>query len=128
MAVSPDDAPAACWGATLLTAAVIIPSIMQKRAHEITLHHALVVLGFATMSTIATFASAPFCSFWRAADFPYVLENPRQTTSLAPPTPTTPTSTTLKDKPDLSAEVVVVSLPATPASGTRVNTPSPVRG
>jgi len=123
MAVSPEDAPAACWAAALLTSAVIIPSIIQKKSREITLHHALVVLGFATMSTIATFASAPFCSFWRAADFPRGLED-SQTTMVPVNNSLFATSmTAIPQNTCLTTEVVGGS----PATSTGLNTPSVVR-
>ncbi|KAH7068583.1 hypothetical protein BKA62DRAFT_735474 [Auriculariales sp. MPI-PUGE-AT-0066] len=103
------DAPAACWGAALLTMAVIIPAFMQKKAGEITLHHALVVLNFATMSTIAAFASAPLCTFWRAADLPAVLEV-RHSTADIHPLPPSP-----EQKKNLTSAVVVDITPDPPA-------------
>ncbi|KZV95509.1 hypothetical protein EXIGLDRAFT_834322 [Exidia glandulosa HHB12029] len=70
MAISPDDAQAACWSAAILTASVILPAITQKKLHELTLHHAMLCLNFATLSTIAALASAPVCGIWRAPDYP----------------------------------------------------------
>lgn len=70
MAISPEDSPAACWAAALLTMAVILPAIIQKRLKQLTLHHAMLCLNFATLSAIAALASAPVCEVWRAPDFP----------------------------------------------------------
>ncbi|KZV90003.1 hypothetical protein EXIGLDRAFT_750866 [Exidia glandulosa HHB12029] len=70
MAISPDDAQAACWSAAILTASVIIPAMVQKAMKKLTLHHAMLCLNFATMSAVAALASAPVCDVWRAPDFP----------------------------------------------------------
>ncbi|EJD50494.1 hypothetical protein AURDEDRAFT_150200 [Auricularia subglabra TFB-10046 SS5] len=65
VALSPEDSPGAAWGATLLTAAIVIPAIAQKKQGELTLYHATLVLDFTTLSSLASLAVAPLCPMWR---------------------------------------------------------------
>jgi hypothetical protein len=44
------------WSATILTAAMVIPAIIQKSQQTLTLYHATLVLNFATFSSIASLA------------------------------------------------------------------------
>jgi len=63
--LSPEDSPAAAWAATLLTAAIIIPAMIQKKGINLTLYHATLALNFATLSSLASLAAAPMCPIWR---------------------------------------------------------------
>lgn len=51
-----------------LTGALVIPAMIQKFQEQMTLHHATLVLNFATLSTIATVATAPMVPIWRKKD------------------------------------------------------------
>lgn len=48
-----------------LTGALIIPAIIQKAQQNLTLHHAVLVLNFATLSCVASLSSAPLVPIWR---------------------------------------------------------------
>ncbi|KZV95470.1 hypothetical protein EXIGLDRAFT_748131 [Exidia glandulosa HHB12029] len=63
--LSPEDSPGAAWGATLLTAAIVIPAMVQKKELELSLYHATLVLNFTTLSSLASLAVAPLCPIWR---------------------------------------------------------------
>ncbi|KAH7097636.1 hypothetical protein BKA62DRAFT_774105 [Auriculariales sp. MPI-PUGE-AT-0066] len=65
VALSPEDSPGAAWGATLLTAAIIVPAMVQKKQLQLSLYHATLVLNFATLSSLASLAVAPLCPIWR---------------------------------------------------------------
>lgn len=41
--------------------------MIQKLQRQLTLHHAILVLNFATLSTIASLASAPMVPIWRGS-------------------------------------------------------------
>ncbi|KAG8899191.1 hypothetical protein FRB99_006883 [Tulasnella sp. 403] len=64
--LSPEDAASGAWASAVLTGALIVPAMIQKFQRQLTLHHAVLVLNFATLSTIATMASAPMVPIWRA--------------------------------------------------------------
>ncbi|KIO28097.1 hypothetical protein M407DRAFT_72334, partial [Tulasnella calospora MUT 4182] len=66
--ISPDDGAEAAWASTILTGALVIPAMIQKFQEQMTLHHATLVLNFATLSTIATVATAPMVPIWRKTD------------------------------------------------------------
>ncbi|KAG8895457.1 hypothetical protein FRC01_012352, partial [Tulasnella sp. 417] len=66
--ISPDDGAEAAWASTILTGALVIPAMIQKFQEQMTLHHATLVLNFATLSTIATVATAPMVPIWRKQD------------------------------------------------------------
>ncbi|KAG8986978.1 hypothetical protein FRB94_002316 [Tulasnella sp. JGI-2019a] len=70
MVMSPEDAAGGAWAATVLTAALIIPAIIQKTQQNITLHHSVLVLNFATLSCVASLASAPLVPIWRGVRRP----------------------------------------------------------
>jgi hypothetical protein len=63
---SPEDSTQGAWSAAMLTAAEIIPALVQKWKGTLTLHHATLVMNFATLSTLASLAAAPRCSIWRS--------------------------------------------------------------
>src|ERR1700761_6344586 len=48
----------------MLTMAVVIPAIIQKRQGQLTIYHATQVLNFATISCLANLAVAPMCRIW----------------------------------------------------------------
>ncbi|KAG8863339.1 hypothetical protein FRB96_008831 [Tulasnella sp. 330] len=70
MVMCPEDAAAGAWASTVLTAALIIPAIIQKAQQNITLHHSVLVLNFATLSCVASLASAPLVPIWRGMKRP----------------------------------------------------------
>ncbi|TBU42273.1 hypothetical protein BD309DRAFT_963385 [Dichomitus squalens] len=59
------DSVPTTWAATLLTGALVIAAMVQKHNQSITLHHAILVLNFATLSCISSLAVAPTLSIWR---------------------------------------------------------------
>ncbi|KIO25897.1 hypothetical protein M407DRAFT_24750 [Tulasnella calospora MUT 4182] len=63
--LSPDDSAAGAWASTVLTGALVIPALRAKMKRELTLHHATLVLNFATLSTVASVAVAPMVPIWR---------------------------------------------------------------
>lgn len=52
-------------GHAKLTMALVVPAINSKMKNELTLHHATLVLNFATLSTITSVSSAPMVPIWR---------------------------------------------------------------
>ncbi|KZP05942.1 hypothetical protein FIBSPDRAFT_1053818 [Athelia psychrophila] len=68
VALSPDESPSAAWASTLLTIAMVVPAIIQKKQKTLTLYHATLVLNFATFSSISSLAVAPLCTVWRQID------------------------------------------------------------
>lgn len=66
--ISPEEGAEAAWASTILTGALVIPAMIQKFQENMTLHHATLVLNFATLSTIATVATAPMVPIWRKKD------------------------------------------------------------
>ncbi|GBE85478.1 hypothetical protein SCP_0706650 [Sparassis crispa] len=68
---SPRDAVASAWASTLLTGGLVIAAIVQKINTNITLHHALLTLNFATISCISSLAVAPLLPIWclRPSDY-----------------------------------------------------------
>ncbi|THH31596.1 hypothetical protein EUX98_g2587 [Antrodiella citrinella] len=63
--LSPRDSVPSAWAATLLTGSLIIAAIVQKTRQSLTLHHATLVLNFATLSCISSLAAAPMLPIWR---------------------------------------------------------------
>ncbi|KAG8949120.1 hypothetical protein FRC04_009066 [Tulasnella sp. 424] len=63
--LSPEDSAAGAWASTILTGALVIPALRAKFKSELTLHHATLVLNFATLSTVASVAAAPMVPIWR---------------------------------------------------------------
>lgn len=66
--LSPNDSASGTWAAAILTAAVIIPAMVQKRNQTLSFYHAVLVLNFATLSCITSLATAPMCTVWRAKE------------------------------------------------------------
>ncbi|KAG8956109.1 hypothetical protein FRC03_010953, partial [Tulasnella sp. 419] len=62
---SPEDAAQGAWASTVLTSALTIPALIQKFQGALSLHHATLVLNFATLSTISSLAVAPMVPIWR---------------------------------------------------------------
>ncbi|KAG8992141.1 hypothetical protein FRB94_011942 [Tulasnella sp. JGI-2019a] len=65
VAVSPSDAAAGAWSSTILTAALIGPALLQKAQVNMTLHHAYIVAGLGTLSSVSSLATAPMVPIWR---------------------------------------------------------------
>ncbi|KAI0088653.1 hypothetical protein BDY19DRAFT_178615 [Irpex rosettiformis] len=65
IAFSPSDSVPTAWAGTLLTLALVIASFVSKQGHNLTLHHATLVLNFVTLSTISSLAVAPMLPIWR---------------------------------------------------------------
>ncbi|KAG9018851.1 hypothetical protein FRB90_008964 [Tulasnella sp. 427] len=63
--LSPEDSAAGAWASTILTGALVLPALRAKMQRQLTLHHAVLVLDFATLSTIASIAAAPMVPIWR---------------------------------------------------------------
>ncbi|KAI8986292.1 hypothetical protein BD414DRAFT_546366 [Trametes punicea] len=63
--VSRRDSVPSTWASTLLTASLVIASMVQKGNQAITLHHATLTMNFATLSCISSLAVAPTLSIWR---------------------------------------------------------------
>ncbi|CAL1713793.1 unnamed protein product [Somion occarium] len=63
--VSPRDSVASAWAGTLLTMALIIAAMVQKIKLQLTLHHATLVLNYATLSCIGSLAVSPLLPIWR---------------------------------------------------------------
>ncbi|CAL1713780.1 unnamed protein product [Somion occarium] len=63
--VSPRDSVPSAWAGTLLTTSLVIAAIVQKVNHTLTLHHATLIMNFATLSCISSFAVAPMLPIWR---------------------------------------------------------------
>ncbi|KAK7682320.1 hypothetical protein QCA50_014524 [Cerrena zonata] len=63
--VSPRDSVPSAWAGTLLTGSLVIAAIVQKAKHTITLHHAILIMNFATLSCISSLAVAPMLPIWR---------------------------------------------------------------
>ncbi|KAL4247912.1 hypothetical protein ABKN59_006787 [Abortiporus biennis] len=63
--LSPSDSVASAWGSTLLTSCLIIAAIVQKYRNLLSLHHATLVLVFATLSCISSLTAAPMLPIWR---------------------------------------------------------------
>ncbi|KZT12241.1 uncharacterized protein LAESUDRAFT_754731 [Laetiporus sulphureus 93-53] len=62
---SPEDAVASAWAGALLTAALVIAGFVQKKMDMISLHHATLVLNYATLSCISSLGIAPILPLWR---------------------------------------------------------------
>ncbi|KAF8315132.1 hypothetical protein DL93DRAFT_922422 [Clavulina sp. PMI_390] len=58
------DSASGSWSGSVLTAALVIPAMWQKFHQNITLHDAVLVLNFATLSCVASIAVAPMCDIW----------------------------------------------------------------
>ncbi|TCD66843.1 hypothetical protein EIP91_000797 [Steccherinum ochraceum] len=69
--LSPRDSVPSAWAGTLLTASLIIAAIVQKIRQSLTLHHATLILNFATLSCISSLASAPMLPIWRLRPHEY---------------------------------------------------------
>ncbi|KDQ13666.1 hypothetical protein BOTBODRAFT_364375 [Botryobasidium botryosum FD-172 SS1] len=63
-----------------MTVALIVPAIIQKHMNQLTLHHATLVLNYATFSTLISLAISPLCTVWYADND----EAPSQNASAAP--------------------------------------------
>ncbi|GJE92576.1 hypothetical protein PsYK624_087310 [Phanerochaete sordida] len=68
---SPTDSVPTAWAGTLLTATLVIAAIVSKANGNLTLHHATLVLNFATLSCISTLAVAPILPIWRLSPGQY---------------------------------------------------------
>ncbi|KAH8082452.1 hypothetical protein BXZ70DRAFT_959185 [Cristinia sonorae] len=69
--LSPRDSVPSAWAGTLLTASLIIAAIVQKINKTLTLHHATLILNFATLSCISSLAAAPMLPIWRLRPHEY---------------------------------------------------------
>ncbi|GJE92573.1 hypothetical protein PsYK624_087280 [Phanerochaete sordida] len=68
---SPTDSVPTAWAGTLLTASLIIAAMVSKVNGNLTLHHATLVLNFATLSCISSLAVAPMLPIWRLSPGEY---------------------------------------------------------
>ncbi|KAI0073010.1 hypothetical protein K474DRAFT_1711093 [Panus rudis PR-1116 ss-1] len=65
MFLSPSDSVPSAWAGTILTAALVIAAVVQKLKQTLSLHHATLILNFATLSCISSLAAAPVLPIWR---------------------------------------------------------------
>ncbi|KAI0738827.1 hypothetical protein C8Q80DRAFT_212488 [Daedaleopsis nitida] len=65
------DSVPSTWAATLFTGSLVIAAIVQKQAQTITLHHAILTMNFATLSSIGSLAVAPTLPIWRLSPQEY---------------------------------------------------------
>ncbi|KAI0345541.1 hypothetical protein BDW22DRAFT_1481783 [Trametopsis cervina] len=68
---SPTDSVPTAWAGTLLTLALVIAGFVSKLQGNLTLHHATLILNFATLSTISSLAVAPLLPIWRLSPTEY---------------------------------------------------------
>ncbi|KAF8315136.1 hypothetical protein DL93DRAFT_922417 [Clavulina sp. PMI_390] len=54
-----------CWSGAILTVALVSAAILQKSRQNMTLHDAVLVLNFITLSSVASIAVAPMSDIWR---------------------------------------------------------------
>ncbi|KAJ3536379.1 hypothetical protein NM688_g6847 [Phlebia brevispora] len=72
--LSPRDSVPAAWAGTLLTSALIIAAIIQKANQSLSLHHAVLIMNFATLSCISSLATAPKLPLWRLRTDEYIAQ------------------------------------------------------
>lgn len=68
---SPTDSVPTAWAGTLLTATLVVAAMVSKAGGNLTLHHATLVLNFATLSCISSLAVAPMLPIWRLSPGEY---------------------------------------------------------
>ncbi|KDQ13670.1 hypothetical protein BOTBODRAFT_45100 [Botryobasidium botryosum FD-172 SS1] len=62
--VSPEDSTASAWGATIMSIALIVPAMIQKKQGQLSLHHATLALNYSSLSTLISLAISPMCTIW----------------------------------------------------------------
>ncbi|EKM48053.1 uncharacterized protein PHACADRAFT_214972, partial [Phanerochaete carnosa HHB-10118-sp] len=76
--LSPSDSVPTAWAGTLLTGALVVAAMVSKASGNLTLHHATLVLNFATLSCISSLAVAPMLPIWRLTPGEYFEQDRQQ--------------------------------------------------
>ncbi|OCH92806.1 hypothetical protein OBBRIDRAFT_726092 [Obba rivulosa] len=80
--LSPRESMASAWASTILTAALVIGAIVSKIQQNLSLHHATLILNFATISCLSSLAVAPLLPVWRLRPDEYFIQEVRHAASM----------------------------------------------
>ncbi|EMD39485.1 hypothetical protein CERSUDRAFT_111785 [Gelatoporia subvermispora B] len=80
--LSPRESMASAWASTILTAALVIGAVVSKIQGNLTLHHATLILNFATLSCVSSLAVAPLLPVWRLRPDEYFAQEVRHAASM----------------------------------------------